>query len=142
MHGKAQDLGLVGSVVLIEQVGEGSHSVVYRGHVDDARNTDEAWMETTAVRFHATEEIAAKLQLGVSDTDEIEGVAWYDVDGVTAMYASHLSWLKMVRGAADKPRAQKKRKRSSDDEENDADDAAASANEEPKCWEGPMVHVS
>ena len=71
--------------------------VVYRGHVDDARNTDNAWMETTAVHFHATEEIAAELQLGVVDTGEIKGVAWYDIDAPTAMYASHLSWLENVR---------------------------------------------
>ena len=69
---------------------------VYAGHVDDWRNTDDAWMETVAQHFHASEEIATQLQLCVSDTDEIKKVAWYPMDQVTAMYASHLDWLRIV----------------------------------------------
>ena len=71
--------------------------VVYRGHVDDARNTDNAWMETTVVHFHATPEIGKELKLDVKDKEEIKGVAWYDIDQPTAMYASHLDWLNLVR---------------------------------------------
>lgn len=72
--------------------------VVYRGHVDDFRNTDEAWMETTAVWFHASPQVAAKLALETTDTQEIRGVAWYPVHSVTQMYASHIDWLETVRG--------------------------------------------
>lgn len=71
--------------------------VVYRGWVDDHRNTDDAWMETTAVLFHATPEIAAGLNLTVKDTHEVAGVAWKDMDSITAMYASHYDWLVKVR---------------------------------------------
>ena len=53
-------------------------------------------METVAQHFHASEEIATQLQLCVSDTDEIKKVAWYPMDQVTAMYASHLDWLRIV----------------------------------------------
>ena len=97
--------------------------VVYRGHVDDFRNTDEAWMETTACWFHATDDIANALQLSVSDTDEIKGVAWYDIDYPTAMYASHLSWLHTVRDCWNKEVSEAsasssgKRKRAADDDD-------------------------
>lgn len=33
----------------------------------------------------------------VTDTEEIARVAWHEMDRVTAMYASHLDWLKVVR---------------------------------------------
>ena len=37
---------------------------VYRGYVDDPRNTDNSWMETVAVNFHdETGELVGKLQL-------------------------------------------------------------------------------
>ena len=38
-----------------------SGSVVYRGYVDDPRNTDNAWMETTATHCHCDELLASKL---------------------------------------------------------------------------------
>ena len=34
---------------------------VYRGYVDDARNTDNAWLETWAVHFHCPAELALLL---------------------------------------------------------------------------------
>ena len=67
--------------------------IVYRGVVDDFRNTDHAWLETTAMHFHATPEIGEQLQLSITDTNEIKGVAWYDITEVTEMYASHIEWL-------------------------------------------------
>lgn len=69
---------------------------VFAGHVDDWRNTDDAWIETNAQHFHAHEEIASDLQLRVADTDEIASVAWYDMERVVDMYASHLDWLRIV----------------------------------------------
>jgi len=65
--------------------------VVYRGFVDDYRNTDHAWMETTAAHFHADDSV--DLELCVSDTNEIAKVAWYKIDDVHTMYASHIDWL-------------------------------------------------
>ena len=72
-------------------------SVVYRGFVDDFRNTDNAWMETTAVHYHATGEIGKGLQLAIADTKEIKSVAWHNIDSVTEMYASHLDWLNTLK---------------------------------------------
>ena len=76
---------------------ECSRGIVYQGIVDDPRTTDHAWIETTAVHFHAPEELAEQLDLVVSDKDEISDVAWYDVDSVGALYASHKTWLDRVR---------------------------------------------
>ena len=40
---------------------------VYKGYVDDPRNTDNAWMETVAVNFHDdTGEIFSEFKLQVS----------------------------------------------------------------------------
>ena len=40
-------------------------NVVYTGYVDDHRNTDNAWMETTAFHFHCSRELGGMLPLGV-----------------------------------------------------------------------------
>ena len=71
--------------------------VVYSGLVDDYRNTDWAWIETTAVWFHATASIGDALELRVKDKDEIRGVRWVNIEEVTAMYASHIEWLDDVK---------------------------------------------
>ena len=73
-----------------------SRGIVYRGPVDDWRTTDEAWIETHAEHFHATDEISDKLDLTTSDPSEVKNVGWYDVDAVTKMYASHKYWLRLV----------------------------------------------
>ena len=69
---------------------------VYAGWVDDWRNTDNAWMVTQAYHFHATPEVASKLTLGVTDTQEIKKSAWYEVTTIDKMYASHKDWLDTV----------------------------------------------
>ena len=73
------------------------YGVVYRGWVDDHRNTDDAWVETTAVLFHATPDIAADLRLGILDTHEVRRVVWKDLESISEMYASHFEWLCKVR---------------------------------------------
>ena len=74
---------------------ECEEDVVYQGVVDDWRTTDEAWIETIAVHFHAPSDIADALDLCVTDTAEVKKVAWYEAAAVTEMYAyaSHASWL-------------------------------------------------
>lgn len=69
---------------------------VYAGHVDDWRNTDHAWMVTQAFHFHATPDIALRLNLNVKDKGEIKKSAWYVASEVTSMYASHKDWLDKV----------------------------------------------
>jgi len=88
--------------------------VVYRGIVDDWRNTDWAWIETTAVWFHATPSIGDALKPAVTDTAEIESAQWINIDDVTDMYASHYQWLQHVREALKTEQHRSKRGRESD----------------------------
>ena len=70
---------------------------VYKGPVDDdRRTTDEAWIETVAVHFHAPrDEIAAGLVLEVADTKEIRRVMWIPSMKFNpcTQYASHKRWV-------------------------------------------------
>ena len=36
--------------------------------------------------------------LAVADQEEVESCAWYPIEAVDQMYASHIDWLKMVYG--------------------------------------------
>ncbi|VDD80216.1 unnamed protein product [Mesocestoides corti] len=65
---------------------------VYRGYVDDPRNTDNAWMETVAVNFHddtGTGLAMFKLTAG----DDAAAVRWVDVDPNIQLYASHRHFI-------------------------------------------------
>ena len=55
-----------------------SGTEIYRGYVDDPRNTDNAWTETTAYHFHCAAELGEKLRLGAGD--DARDVTWLDVD--------------------------------------------------------------
>ena len=67
--------------------------LVYQGYVDDPRNTDNAWMETTAVHYHCTEELGDMLQFNAGD-DAAE-VKWMTIndDNLNKLYASHKSMV-------------------------------------------------
>lgn len=76
---------------------------VFVGYVDDPRNTDNAWMETTAFHFHCNDVLGAKLRLQAGD--DAKNVKWMDVDTITSgnFYADHYkmianamkAWLKV-----------------------------------------------
>ena len=53
---------------------EKSKSIVYRGYVDDPRNTDNAWMETTAFALFFDQDQAKKMpvKLAPTDTGEVD----------------------------------------------------------------------
>ena len=72
--------------------------VVYRGYVDDPRNTDNAWMETTAFHFHCNAELGAMLPLHAGD--DAAAVRWLDVDPTQPdynnLYASHKLWVDKI----------------------------------------------
>jgi 8-oxo-dGTP pyrophosphatase MutT (NUDIX family) len=74
-----------------------SRKIVYKGPVDDYRNTDNAFATTTAVFIDCSIAVGNKLELSVTDTEEIEQAAWYAIDTVTSMYASHIDWLQTVK---------------------------------------------
>ena len=103
---------------------------VYKGQVDDFRNTDHAWMVTTAQWFHATKEVGEGLCIAVADKDEIASAAWYKIDEVTNMYASHMDWLNLVKARLEsktrfEERAGRKRFRAEEDESDSSSVPAA-----------------
>lgn len=71
------------------------HFVVYRGYVDDPRNTDNAWMETEAVNYHdETGETMDNLPLEAGDDAGV--VKWVDISEDLKLYASHNYFIKLV----------------------------------------------
>ena len=72
--------------------------LVYAGYVDDPRNTDNAWMETSAYHFHCSPELGTMLMLNAG-TDAV-GVKWLDIDAsqhdYAALYASHRDWVDRI----------------------------------------------
>lgn len=61
---------------------------IYAGYVDDPRNTDNAWMETTAFNFHdenGTNVEHFRFKAG----DDAKNLKWIDINGNLNLYASH-----------------------------------------------------
>ncbi|XP_074597992.1 ADP-ribose pyrophosphatase, mitochondrial [Brevipalpus obovatus] len=68
---------------------------IYRGPVDDPRNTDNAWMETIVYNFHDEEgSIVGKFDLKAGD--DAQSVKWIDVDRSMKLYANHSMFLEKV----------------------------------------------
>ena len=65
--------------------------VVYKGYVDDPRNTNNAWMETTACNFHCSDSLRLKLKL--KSGSDASDVFWLNVDPTckvfNSLYANH-----------------------------------------------------
>ncbi|XP_036945733.1 ADP-ribose pyrophosphatase, mitochondrial isoform X1 [Acanthopagrus latus] len=68
---------------------------VFKGYVDDPRNTDNAWMETVAVNFH-DESGNSVSELPLQAGDDAGQVQWVDVDSSFPLYASHSHFLELV----------------------------------------------
>ncbi|KAM8825487.1 ADP-ribose pyrophosphatase, mitochondrial [Synchiropus picturatus] len=68
---------------------------VYKGYVDDPRNTDNSWMETVAVNFH-DEQGNSVSELPLQAGDDAGQVQWVDVDSSFPLYASHSHFLELV----------------------------------------------
>ena len=73
-------------------------TLVYSGYVDDPRNTDEAWIESEVRHFHLSDSLGAKLPLNAGD--DAAHVAWVDLTPTMNLYASHKSWIDIVRHRA------------------------------------------
>jgi len=69
--------------------------LVYSGYVDDIRNTDNAWIETTCVNFHDESGTSfAKFKLAAGD--DAGEVAWTDYYEGMPLYATHTIFLNTV----------------------------------------------
>ncbi|XP_062991775.1 ADP-ribose pyrophosphatase, mitochondrial isoform X2 [Elgaria multicarinata webbii] len=77
------------------------HFVVYKGYVDDPRNTDNAWMETEAVNYH-DESGEAMDNLHLEAGDDAGKVKWVDMSEKLKLYANHVDFVRLV---AEKRRA-------------------------------------
>jgi ADP-ribose pyrophosphatase len=70
---------------------------IYRGYVDDPRNTDNAWMETTVFLFYIDDSLASRLTL--SGGSDALHARWLDVDGELlkpgsdTLYADHKDFV-------------------------------------------------
>lgn len=68
---------------------------IYKGYVDDHRNTDNAWMETVACNFHdETGDIVG--QFGLEAGDDARNVKWVDLDKKVLVYANHEEMIREV----------------------------------------------
>jgi len=63
--------------------------LIYRGYVDDPRNTDHAWMETTAKHLQLSAEVADRMELKAGD--DARRVRWLVLvpETMRGLYASH-----------------------------------------------------
>lgn len=71
--------------------------MVYEGYVDDERNTDNAWMETSVYRRHISKEIASKMKL----KSEVKGGGkpqWVRLSDprLKKLFASHSKFVEMA----------------------------------------------
>ena len=72
---------------------------IYKGYVDDPRNTDHAWMETVAVHFHVPDEVAAAFIDGLSADDDaiaVKTISLQDQNAIAKLYASHADFVKKI----------------------------------------------
>lgn len=61
----------------------GQSALVFRGIVDDPRNSQEAWIETSAYLFEVSDTAAATGQ------DDAIDAGWFSLDELPELYASH-----------------------------------------------------
>ncbi|XP_053977834.1 ADP-ribose pyrophosphatase, mitochondrial [Hylaeus volcanicus] len=66
---------------------------IYKGYVDDPRNTDNAWMETVASNFH-DEHGSTVEQITLTAGDDAYNVKWITVDKNLNLYANHNEFIK------------------------------------------------
>lgn len=76
----------------IEEFFNQNGTKIYSGYVDDPRNTDNAWFETTAYNFHDDSgEILKSVHFEAGD--DAGNVKWLDVDQSMELYANHKSFI-------------------------------------------------
>ena len=69
--------------------------VVFKGYVDDPRNTDNAWIETVAVNFHDEQgNVVGNIALNASD--DAQNVRWIDIDRNIKLYANHQKFIEIT----------------------------------------------
>jgi len=76
----------------IAAVFAGEGTPIYSGYVDDPRNTDDAWMETTAVNFHdPSGDLFQEVPLAAGD--DAGKAKWHRFSAQTKLYANHKQFV-------------------------------------------------
>ena len=81
--------------VSIKKLFENPTAVIYEGYVDDPRNTDNAWMETSCTLFHDEDGSLTEL-IELTAGDDAADCQWVTVDidePRIEMYASHKDFM-------------------------------------------------
>lgn len=68
---------------------------IYTGYVDDPRNTDNAWVETTVFNFHENN-CKTISNYNLKAGDDAVNVRWMSIDECKQLYASHWDFIRMV----------------------------------------------
>jgi ADP-ribose pyrophosphatase len=70
--------------------------ILFAGVVDDPRNTDHAWMETTVLHQHLTADQSQALALQAGD--DAKSVHWMEINptNLAALYASHADFVRLA----------------------------------------------
>jgi len=69
--------------------------IIYKGYVDDPRNTDNSWMETVASNFHdESGKTIGKIPLAAGD--DAQAVRWLSIDGPLELFASHAYFIEQM----------------------------------------------
>jgi len=63
-------------------------TLIFKGYVDDPRNTDNAWMETVAMNFH-DEDGTTVGRIPLHAGDDASAVQWLSIEKAISLYASH-----------------------------------------------------
>ena len=72
---------------LLDKVANLDQDTVYVGYVDDPRNTDNAWMETTAIMIVLPDNLSSQLEL--QGGDDAKQAKWRAIGDGSGLYASH-----------------------------------------------------
>lgn len=68
---------------------------IYKGYVDDPRNTDNAWLETVVQSFHdGGNKVFKNFELKAGD--DASNVQWMDIDSSIELYATHKEFIQKV----------------------------------------------
>jgi ADP-ribose pyrophosphatase len=70
-----------------------SHNI-YQGYVDDSRNTDNAWIETSAINCHAEFQEVDHCHLKAGS--DAKNVAWIEITSSLNLFASHIDLIEAV----------------------------------------------
>ncbi|CAF0965387.1 unnamed protein product [Adineta ricciae] len=79
----------------IKNIFENGGTRIYCGYVDDPRNTDNSWMETTVYNFH-DEEAKHLALINVNAGSDATDAFWEDLDSKMPLFASHADFLRRV----------------------------------------------